>query len=548
MSDTERRRRLTAVPKTEVAAAIAGSPGSRAESFVASWWLASPAVQIGVLLVVGGLLRFIGITHQSLWLDESFSAFVSAHRFSTILNFVAGSDAHPPLYYLVLHVWMLFGQSALALRALSALASLACVLVTYGLGRNLGNARVAMFAATLMALSAFQAWYGQEVRMYALTSLATLLAVWAFVWACDTGRAIFWFGYVGAMLVALYLDYTAFFVGAGLLVWFLRHGWKRRELRLPYLASCIALFLGYLPWLPSLWRQTFVFGGLTGWVSGSNGSGLVGAMTDLFFNRTNLLQSGYGTLATLATFFSVSMVAIAFVVPRRARAYPLLAYWLGVPCVLEAVAEFFNHSLVIGRTIMVVQPALFLLLALAAESAWKRTYTGAISWPRLATLAILFALFVTTNLAAQSASWTTTLKEDWRSAATVVATHQRANDLVLFNSYFVQMPFDFYYAREMQSSASGVSVDERGYQLDESLLYQNLNTPRAAMVSGPVMSSYARVWLVLSHTGVPDDQAIPPWLQTHDELLQVWQYPGVSVRLYQVAGKQDVGGLLGAVP
>ncbi len=548
MSDTERPRRLKAVPKTEVAAVVTNTPPSPEESFVAPWWLASPVVQIGGLLVVGGLLRFIGITHQSLWLDESFSAFVSAHRFSTILNFVAGSDAHPPLYYLVLHVWMLFGQSALALRTLSALASLASVVVTYGLGRSLSNARVGMFAAALMALSAFQAWYGQEVRMYALTSLAALLAVWAFVRACDTGRAVFWFGYVGAMLVALYLDYTAFFVGAGLLVWFLRHGWKRSELRLPYLASCVALFLGYLPWLPSLYRQTFVFGALTGWVSGSNGSGLVGALTDLFFNRTNLLQSSSGTIATLATIFSVAMLVIAFVAPRHERAYPLLAYWLGVPCVLEALAEFLNHSLVIGRTIMVVQPALFLLLALTAESAWKRTHEGARSWPRLATLAILFALFVTTNLAAQSTSWTSTLKEDWRSAATVVATHQRTNDLVLFNSYFVQMPFDYYYAGELQATSKTVSVDERGYQLDESLLYQNLNTPHAAMVSGPMMSSYARVWLVLSHTGAPDDQSIPPWLQTHYELLQVWQYPGVSVRLYQVTGKQDVGGLLGAVP
>ncbi|HEX8982843.1 MAG TPA: glycosyltransferase family 39 protein [Ktedonobacterales bacterium] len=548
MSDTERRRRLVPVPKTEVAAVTASSPGSRTEAFVAPWWLASPAVQIGALVIVGGLLRFIGITHQSLWLDESYSAFVSAHPFSTILNFTAGSDAHPPLYYLVLHVWMLFGRSALVLRTLSAVASLAAVLATYGLGRTLGNARVATFAASLMALSAFQAWYGQEVRMYALTSLAALLAVWAFVRACDTGRAIFWFGYIGAMLVALYLDYTAFFVGAGLLVWFLRHGWKRSELRLPYLASCVALFLGYLPWLPSLWRQTFVFGSLTGWVSGSNGSGLVGALTDFFFNRSNLLQPGSGTLAALAAVFSVSMVAIAFLAPRHAPAFPILAYWLGVPCVLEAVAEFLNHSLVIGRTIMVVQPALFLLLALAAESAWKRTHEGAISWPRLVPLAVLFALFVTTNLAAQSTSWSATLKEDWRSAATTVATHQRTHDLVLFNSYFAQMPFDYYYAGELQATSSTVSVDERGYQLDESLLYQNLNTPHGAMVSGPMMSSYARIWLVLSHTGGPDNQAIPPWLLKHDELLQVWHYPGISVRLYQVAGKQDTGGLLAPTP
>lgn len=499
-----------------------------------AWRRFAPAIQVLALVAVGGILRLIGITHQSLWLDEAFSAYLAAHRFPQILAFVSSSDAHPPLYYLILHVWMILGQSELALRALSAVASLAAVLMTYALGRSLANSRVAVLAAALMALSAFQVWYAQEARMYALTTLATLVAMWAFVKACETQRTVFWVVYTCGMLTAIYLDYTAFFVYIALFIWFLRAGWNRVYLRKPFVLSSFALFLGYAPWLPALWRQLFVFGGLTSWVSAANGSGLTGALTDLFFNRSNLLQPDTGTIATLAALISVAMVVVALWVPRRAPGYPLLAYWLGLPCALEILAEFLNHPLVIARTIMVAQPALFLLLALAADVMWKPRRDGNVSWSRSVTIAVLFGLFITTNISAQITSWNTTLKEDWRGAAALVATHQHQGDLLLFNAYFVQMPFDYYFDSYQKSYAGHADIVERGYQTEESLLYANLSPTGTGIVSGPELSSYARVWVILSHTGVPDDQAVPPWLLTHDQHVQDWQFAGVTVRLYQI--------------
>lgn len=523
-----RRQQLTLLPKVATTPAPVTSAETQASQ---AWWRFTPIMQIIALAVVGGILRLIGITRQSLWLDEAYSVYLSAHRFPQILMFVSGSDAHPPLYYLILHVWMIFGPSALALRGLSAVASLGAVVVTYWLGHSLANARVALLASTLMALSAFQVWYAQEVRMYALTTVAVLVAMWAFVRACEKQRTLYWAVYTCSMLAAIYLDYTAFLVCSALFIWFLRVGWKRAAIRKPFIASGIALFLGYLPWLPSLWRQVFVFGSLTSWVSTANGSGLVGAFTDLFFNQSNLLRPGSGILATLATILSIAMVAVALWVPRHAPGYTLPAYWLGWPCALELAAEFMNHPLAIGRTFMLVQPALFLLLAMSADVLWKPRINGTTPWPRLVTLAIVFGIFVTTNIGAQVTNWNTPLKEDWRSAAALVAAHQRPGDLVLFNAYFAQMPFDYYFDNGQKPHAG---VIERGYQTEESLLFADLSPSGTGMVSGPDLSGYARVWVVLSHTGAPDDQSVPPWLSTHDQLVHDWQFVGVTVRLYQV--------------
>ena len=55
------------------------------------------------------------------------------------------------------------------------------------LSRRLAQPRVALLATALMACSAFQVWYAQEVRMYALVTRAVLIAIYALVPAWQQG-------------------------------------------------------------------------------------------------------------------------------------------------------------------------------------------------------------------------------------------------------------------------------------------------------------------------------------------------------------------------
>jgi uncharacterized membrane protein len=79
------------------------------------------------------------------------------------------------------------------------------------LSRRLAQPRVALLATALMACSAFQVWYAREVRMYALVTLAELIAVYALVPAWQQGGVGAWVVCSGALLAALYLDYSAFY-------------------------------------------------------------------------------------------------------------------------------------------------------------------------------------------------------------------------------------------------------------------------------------------------------------------------------------------------
>jgi uncharacterized membrane protein len=64
---------------------------------------------LGGLVVVSLLLRITAL-HAAFWIDEGLSVGIASHGFLDIPG-VLRLDGSPPLYYLVLHVWMsVFGD------------------------------------------------------------------------------------------------------------------------------------------------------------------------------------------------------------------------------------------------------------------------------------------------------------------------------------------------------------------------------------------------------------------------------------------------------
>jgi mannosyltransferase len=135
--------------------------------------LAAPMV-----LVLAGVLRFHLLDGQSLWGDEGTSVALSLRDLASITQ-GAALDIHPPLYYYLLHYWMLlFGSGEIAIRSLSALTGTALVGVIFLTGQRLFGRPTALVAALLSAVSPLQIQYSQEARMYALAALLAALSVY----------------------------------------------------------------------------------------------------------------------------------------------------------------------------------------------------------------------------------------------------------------------------------------------------------------------------------------------------------------------------------
>src|SRR5437879_7948044 len=123
-----------------------------------------------LLVVLGAaiLLRLRCVTCKPFWFDECFSVEVARIGWGNFLRLLWWREANMSLYYLLLRIWLRFGQGEFFIRSLSVVIAVATLPAIYWLARLLYDRRVALMAAGLFAFNAYSVRYAQEARSYAL--------------------------------------------------------------------------------------------------------------------------------------------------------------------------------------------------------------------------------------------------------------------------------------------------------------------------------------------------------------------------------------------
>ncbi len=130
-------------------------------------------------ILVAFALRVYLLDAQSLWNDEGTSIALASLNLEAIIG-GAARDIHPPLYYILLHYWLLLsGNSEFAARFLSVVAGVLLTALTFRIGDLLFDEEVGIIAAFFAAFSPLLIYYSQETRMYVGVALWAALAVWA---------------------------------------------------------------------------------------------------------------------------------------------------------------------------------------------------------------------------------------------------------------------------------------------------------------------------------------------------------------------------------
>ncbi len=205
------------------------------------------------MLALGVGLRLHGLGVHSLWFDETASLAVATADDPLLM---LRGDRHPPLFFLLLRGWRsVVGDADAALRLLPALLGIASLFGLHAVARRLLPRDAALLATALFAVAPYQVWWAQELRMYALLELGTVLALLGAV--APAGRLVVRCALLaGGAAIAFGSHYFGFLVPAlcAPLVWGTRtagdaHG-GRRDLAVLLLAPVV----GLLPWLPWLLR------------------------------------------------------------------------------------------------------------------------------------------------------------------------------------------------------------------------------------------------------------------------------------------------------
>jgi mannosyltransferase len=172
-------------------------------------------------LVLLGLLAvsFYERTHslgESLWMDEGLSIGIASQPLLDIPH-VLRVDGSPPLYYMMLSVWMHFtGDGPAETQGLSVAISLLAVPGGLWAGWSLFGRRAGLICAALCAVNPFLTAYAQETRMYALMLVLSLLATAAFLHVFAFGRRGYLPLFSILLALMLYTHNWGLFLSAGL--------------------------------------------------------------------------------------------------------------------------------------------------------------------------------------------------------------------------------------------------------------------------------------------------------------------------------------------
>ena len=125
-------------------------------------------------------------------------------------------------------------------------------------------------------------------------------------------------------------------------------------------------------------------------------------------------------------------------------------------------------------------------------------------------------------------------KEDWNTPAGYVAYFAQKGDLILFNSNFVVIPFDYYF--KAFEKKYFLQVEKQGVPAD--LFTSGILEPKMTTNDIPGLvssiSGHNRVWLVYSHNDYTDPMGlIPQTLASKMKCTRTRDFYGGQVQLYE---------------
>ncbi len=123
-----------------------------------------------IILTLAWFLRVYDLDGYSLWIDEGMEYWVATSNIHNLPQNVREGIQDPPLYSLLLHLWMKVGEQEFYLRFLSAIFSFLSVIGAMLLGYRAAGLVTALVIGSIMAILPAQIRYAQEVGQYALMS------------------------------------------------------------------------------------------------------------------------------------------------------------------------------------------------------------------------------------------------------------------------------------------------------------------------------------------------------------------------------------------
>lgn len=320
------------------------------------------------------LLRLWNLTESCLWFDEIFSIHAAEHSWEALFWFVAQDLIHPPLFYILLKIWIsMGGESLFWLRFFPVFFSIAALIPFYFLCRQLKlEYGTIALALSFFAVNGALIKYAQEVRMYSQFLCISLFSLWLFSRFFYLGKS-----YVALIIVNVLLVYTHYFgwfvIASEIIAILILQRIKIRQISI-MLGICL---ISFAPWIFAVWRAAQInadFGQNIGWMNKPDFVTVFQFIFDLIeplYYQASNIDAASNYLITIPLFVIIITAIIYYLSDWKNKTeiekqdFYLLGIFTAVPILLAFIASWLlPHSIWGTRHLIIVFAPLAILLAI----------------------------------------------------------------------------------------------------------------------------------------------------------------------------------------
>lgn len=342
--------------------------------------------------------RLWRLTSYGLFGDEIFSFQLASDTWGGLLHSAIIDVVHPPLFYMLLKLWMMIGgNSLLWLKLFPVCFSVAAILPLMLFGRELQlSPLVITLTLWLMAINEFLVNFSQELRMYSPLLFFTLLSMWLFArfYNSPPSTALL----LALVLVNLLLIFTHYYGWFVVVIEWLFLLLQRDRKLIRFSIGCFALGLCFSIWAYQVAQAAKNKGGLGINLDWNNPPSVIDALWYYAILQGPLTHRWQPPLKTIGAILVTGIFLFPLVAFMKRTSKTKLAAWQApqqllflllmlatLPVLISyIVSQFLSHSVWGIRYLIIAAPAYLILLSLAVFELKLR-------WLKVATVAFFVA-------------------------------------------------------------------------------------------------------------------------------------------------------------
>jgi uncharacterized membrane protein len=396
-------------------------------------------------------LTYLTITllNRSLWLDEAYSWSVGLLSIEDIISQIGEFDVHPPLYYVLLSLWLkIFGDSEFNLRFLSLLFGIFALFTIYLLLRLFVSPSYSFGSTILLLFNNFFLNYAQEARMYSMLlflNLISLYVAFKLVYSEQTPKKFNYLLYALVVVFMLYTHYYGFIFWLIMIVSFLIPFITVKEKRgtiLRFFLVNILPFILFVPWLLKGLNTASNLLTINAWQNLTLES-LNSAIYQILFQSNEIIQ----LFLIIIIFYLIFILKKSEITDiQQMQIFSIGMGFLLVPFVISFINFPFGYSIFSPKVIFTTAPLFLIIFMLAIRKiSLEITEKVHIERKHFDIKLIVFTLIIISFYSIPSLNvYYSDRGEDWRGGVQIISDKEQIGDKIMVYPGWYYFPLEYY--------------------------------------------------------------------------------------------------------